>query len=117
MSTRTYTLFPFTTLFRSLMERVVTLGHVDWRTTIRSYLHLPWLMRSRQDRALADTYMHRREVAFAMGVSLPAVDKITQQTKHRSEEHTSELQSLIRISYAIFCSKKKTINIRYNTTK
>ncbi|WP_152597839.1 hypothetical protein [Novilysobacter arseniciresistens] len=73
---------PQVVLPRDLMERVVTLGHVDWRTTIRSYLHLPWLMRSRQDRALADTYMHRREVAFAMGVSLPAVDKITQQTKH-----------------------------------
>ncbi|MGY0799560.1 hypothetical protein ACW7G0_10955 [Lysobacter sp. A286] len=67
---------------RDLMERVVTLGHVDWRTTVRSYLHLPWLMRSRQDRALAETYMKRREIAFAMGVSLPAVDKITQQTKH-----------------------------------
>src|SRR3546814_4561982 len=30
------------------------------------------------------------------------------QTNHRSEEHTSELQSLMRISYAVFCLKKKT---------
>src|SRR3546814_3453562 len=32
----------------------------------------------------------------------------TQQTLQRSEEHTSELQSLMRISYAVFCLKKKT---------
>src|SRR3546814_5517347 len=35
----------------------------------------------------------------------------------RSEEHTSELQSLMRISYAVFClKKKKTINVTYHTT-
>src|SRR3546814_9729311 len=33
----------------------------------------------------------------------------------RSEEHTSELQSLMRISYAVFCLKKKTSNIKRNT--
>src|SRR3546814_9865033 len=35
----------------------------------------------------------------------------------RSEEHTSELQSLMRISYAVFCLKKKRQNIRKHTTK
>src|SRR3546814_8137898 len=35
----------------------------------------------------------------------------------RSEEHTSELQSLMRISYAVFCLKKKTINYRSTATK
>src|SRR3546814_7564148 len=35
---------------------------------------------------------------------------------HRSEEHTSELQSLMRISYAVFCLKKKRIYTQYNTT-
>src|SRR3546814_3920679 len=34
----------------------------------------------------------------------------------RSEEHTSELQSLMRISYAVFCLKKKKYNIQYSTT-
>src|SRR3546814_14359809 len=34
---------------------------------------------------------------------------------HRSEEHTSELQSLMRISYAVFCLKKKNIPVSYNT--
>src|SRR3546814_8620464 len=36
----------------------------------------------------------------------------TDETNHRSEEHTSELQSLMRISYAVFCLKKKTGTIR-----
>src|SRR3546814_1068573 len=35
----------------------------------------------------------------------------------RSEEHTSELQSLMRISYAVFCLKKKKLNTNYNKTK
>src|SRR3546814_3437989 len=36
--------------------------------------------------------------------------------RHRSEEHTSELQSLMRISYAVFCLKKKKIHRQINTT-
>src|SRR3546814_7993078 len=38
------------------------------------------------------------------------------RTAERSEEHTSELQSLMRISYAVFCLKKKIIYITYNNT-
>src|SRR3546814_4916370 len=62
-STRTDTLFPYTTLFRSLAEQGLNNGQY-------------WL-------------------AF--------------WTKVRSEKHTSELQSLMRISYAVFCLKKKNI--------
>src|SRR3546814_7301527 len=36
--------------------------------------------------------------------------------KRRSEEHTSELQSLMRISYAVFCLKKKKTNLQYKTS-
>lgn len=64
---------------RDLMERIVPLGHRDWRTTIQSYLHLPWLWRSASDERVAARHLSRREVAFAMGVTLPAVDKITQK--------------------------------------
>src|SRR3546814_3462617 len=39
------------------------------------------------------------------------------QTQYRSEEHTSELQSLMRISYAVFCLKKKTQKQETKTTK
>src|SRR3546814_4635900 len=46
----------------------------------------------------------------------PAADhRRLDETEFRSEEHTSELQSLMRISYAVFCLKKKNIHIVYNT--
>src|SRR3546814_7602628 len=40
---------------------------------------------------------------------LGSLDLLRQQHHHRSEEHTSELQSLMRISYAVFCLKKKNM--------
>src|SRR3546814_2823251 len=46
-----------------------------------------------------------------------AVTKALQAVAVRSEEHTSELQSLMRISYAVFCLKKKTDNIHRNKIK
>src|SRR3546814_1242707 len=76
ISTRTDTLFPYTTLFRSP-------GPQNRLCSIR----VP-------DKPLP----HPRE----MGVT--PVDLVQ---SHRSEEHTSELQSLMRISYAVFCLKKK----------
>src|SRR3546814_6057665 len=77
-STRTYTLFPYTTLFRSAVGR---LG-------------------DRRPRLL---YPRRADVR----------DDPRVQADHagRSEEHTSELQSLMRISYAVFCLKKKLLVI------
>src|SRR3546814_10033668 len=69
-STRTDTLFPYTTLFRSFV--------VD---------------RKRAAAATADGAVHRAIVDH--------------RHAGRSEEHTSELQSLMRISYAVFCLKKK----------
>src|SRR3546814_2191755 len=71
-STRTDTLFPYTTLFRSATD----------------------------------------EALFPVGLTsfaraIPDVEKIA-AARIRSEEHTSELQSLMRISYAVFCLKKKT---------
>src|SRR3546814_4878941 len=71
-STRTDTLFPYTTLFRSLRQPV------SW------HMHRP--------RTVA--------LAFALTQSLQ---------RRRSEEHTSELQSLMRISYAVFCLKTKSL--------
>src|SRR3546814_2262895 len=40
---------------------------------------------------------------------------IVAPTRERSEEHTSELQSLMRISYAVFCLEKKNIHVKYHT--
>src|SRR3546814_6959766 len=88
-STRTDTLFPYTTLFRSEDREVDAgpleqLGHRD-----RDLLVLV------VERAGA---AHPVEVLVAEGVAT---------LDDRSEEHTSELQSLMRISYAVFCLKKK----------
>src|SRR3546814_8272161 len=48
------------------------------------------------------------EISSIMDISVKAVYKLAARAIHRSEEHTSELQSLMRISYAVFCFKKKT---------
>src|SRR3546814_2439124 len=76
-STRTDTLFPYTTLFRSLRMRAY-------------YAHPGPLCGCRRPCARTDTRRHR-----------------SHPRARRSEEHTSELQSLMRISYAVFCLKKK----------
>src|SRR3546814_3568234 len=102
-STRTDTLFPYTTLFRSHHE--VYAGVVS-RTNIDIDDELV-------ERAMR---LHRLESERA-AVQL-ALERLVGEP--RSEEHTSELQSLMRISYAVFCLKKKkqhnnvrTLQIRY----
>src|SRR3546814_8223746 len=85
-STRTDTLFPYTTLFRSIRE----VGDADYRPGI----HL-------------DVYGTLGEL---FGDRLDAMADYLGGLVERSEEHTSELQSLMRISYAVFCLKKKTNN-------
>src|SRR3546814_2640031 len=45
---------------------------------------------------------------------LDQLDRALNRALHRSEEHTSELQSLMRISYAVFCLKKKKISRNYS---
>src|SRR3546814_7604753 len=98
-STRTDTLFPYTTLFRS------------GRAQVRSYgCHPSWKARGR-----------RR--SCKSGWSAVAIDLVAQCPGFRrgglgvvrSEEHTSELQSLMRISYAVFCLKKKNTKQHHDT--
>src|SRR3546814_2066655 len=89
-STRTDTLFPYTTLFRSagpLFTRIFALVRRGFRL---DYLVSSLGRRTAKSRSRRYLPEHRR------GPS------------RRSEEHTSELQSLMRISYAVFCLKKKT---------
>src|SRR3546814_6441362 len=91
-STRTATLFPYTTLFRSRLDREradASLRLVRAQVTSPSV----FLGGPRYARHLAP----RLSQAYANAGSGGA----------RSEEHTSELQSLMRISYAVFCLKKK----------
>src|SRR3546814_8303590 len=61
-------------------------------------------------RAGAGHFTRRVEVFDA---DQPLTTGLARQQPARSEEHTSELQSLMRISYAVFCLKKKTTNISY----
>src|SRR3546814_4017064 len=94
-STRTDTLFPYTTLFRSGIAEL----EVDHRIVG------PPAGEQRLERVGAGRDAHLiiapLERAFqGPGERLVVLD--------RSEEHTSELQSLMRISYAVFCLKKKT---------
>src|SRR3546814_3071581 len=135
-STRTDTLFPYTTLFRSahqpeilaqaaavLADRDRALAHHDkgddrhegrqrdhqpghgfhTRRRTRKSLHLD---KFRQEHG-ANHADEKRDLP-------PAIDA---RALVRSEEHTSELQSLLRIPYAVFCLKKKKNNITANSSK
>src|SRR3546814_7082789 len=79
-STRTDTLFPYTTLFRSRARMTVACPC--------------------RDAAMRFTWASLSSLSFSCRLSSSVM--VT-----RSEEHTSELQSLMRISYAVFCLKKK----------
>src|SRR3546814_7361643 len=99
-STRTDTLFPYTTLFRSVAgaEHVVAAG-VEGAAVMRRE-------HDREGPGEAVFQVLRRD---AGGFLRPDVDQLhLPGAVVRSEEHTSELQSLMRISYAVFCLKKKT---------
>src|SRR3546814_2005192 len=92
-STRTDTLFPYTTLFRSPAE----LKAVDTNILARFML----------DDDPVQSLIARDLVKAGVFVPLTVLLELG-----RSEEHTSELQSLMRISYAVFCLKKKKNNKR-----
>src|SRR3546814_5793437 len=91
-STRTDTLFPYTTLFRSLVNALRALRRGDV---------LRWLTLLQFSDLMLDILLGFLALYFVDVVGVTPVE--------RSEEHTSELQSLMRISYAVFCLKKKKI--------
>src|SRR3546814_4091505 len=98
-STRTDTLFPYTTLFRSRFRRNA-LRRIHGRPVGRGAA-------SRQHRIA-------RPAQALQGAGHPGGGGTA--VGPRSEEHTSELQSLMRISYAVFCLKKKNNNIQPTQT-
>src|SRR3546814_4346846 len=105
-STRTDTLFPYTTLFRSVFAADAARDLGVREVTLVA----PYLSYMRQDRRfqLGEAVSSK---SFARLVSA-TFDRLVTVDPHlhrypRSEEHTSELQSLMRTSYAVFCLKKK----------
>src|SRR3546814_7774945 len=95
-STRTDTLFPYTTRFRSALRRQnveIPAGRIE--------------SRQREFTVLSETDMNTPEQFNQLILD----DSRGNLLRLRSEEHTSELQSLMRISYAVFCLKKKNNDI------
>src|SRR3546814_4053283 len=87
-STRTDTRFPYTTLFRSLVK------NDDGRAVHQGLGH-------------QHPAFHAARQGPHIGLRLVGQPQIAKNLVYRSEEHTSELKSLMRISYAVFCLKKK----------
>src|SRR3546814_4873328 len=99
-STRTDTLFPYTTLFRSFRIELLPKRVERAIGLLQILLH----------RAQADPQV-ARDLGLADAVDAIATEhRVGALAEPRSEEHTSELQSLMRISYAVFCLKKKKYN-------
>src|SRR3546814_7266053 len=99
ISTRTDTLFPYTALFRSDgFIAKAPLGHID--DALKGQI---------VGRLMDDAQIRQSIADFRPLVKAKTADDL------RSEEHTSELQSLMRISYAVFCLKKKK-QIKNKTT-
>src|SRR3546814_3183881 len=97
-STRPDTLFPYTTLFRSVRdEETGELVPTSW------------------SEALALAAQGLAQAAADGGVGVLPGGRLTLEDAYRSEEHTSELQSLMRISYAVFCLKKNIRRENINT--
>src|SRR3546814_1144323 len=101
-STRTDTLFPYTTLFRSID------GQLAPGVTAKD-LALYQLARFGSGGGAGHIVEYAGPAVCALDVEarLTLCNMATEFAAFRSEEHTSELQSLMRISYAVFCLKKK----------
>src|SRR3546814_7891325 len=97
-STRTDKLFPYTTLFRSRRGQYYLHNFLGSQPDLN--VHNP---------AVQDALLDVARFWLDRGVDGFRLDAINFAMHDRSEEHTSELQSLMRISYAVFCLKK-TIN-------
>src|SRR3546814_10710184 len=109
-ATRNDTLFPYTPLFRSDRGEpldAIAHGFTHYRLTL-----LPLRWREVAPRAFVRDNEALRWVArdelSALGIPAPirTLPEAQPRHDHRSEEHTSELQSLMRISYAVFCLQK-----------
>src|SRR3546814_1356807 len=128
-STRTDTLFPYTTLFRSIRE--VPESRWDWKLFFDQNRKVRDKVYSRWGGFLEEIHFDPTRFGIppksmksidpmqllALEGASRALDDAGYAKGGRSEEHTSELQSLMRSSYAVFCLKKKQVTRPYNTTQ
>src|SRR3546814_7276463 len=110
-ATRTDTLFPYTPLVRSQIARRRHIVEDPLRLFQLAALRQHEGQRDRRDAGIGGVELERPAEQRLAFVGLPARQlEQAEEARHvriRSEEHTSELQSLMRISYAVFCLKKK----------
>src|SRR3546814_9683358 len=106
-STRTDTLFPYTTLFRSISTSGTALSSMHWTYPHDELLALRRKADAAEAAAPVATGLSVEQLHFNYAISgdRPAWRPV--RAFDRSEEHTSELQSLMRISYAVFCLTQK----------
>src|SRR3546814_10048517 len=104
-STRTDTLFPYTTLFRSVAGDGTAwwIPGGEWNRYEYLYNKTPISSIAQAHTPLTVKLEDGTHIAFHEAA-------LVDYSSMRSEEHTSELQSLMRISYAVFCLKNKKIN-------
>src|SRR3546814_9022491 len=124
-ATRTDTLFPYTTLFRSLAWFVqLSAAEATGAQVAETWWNVRSLILGSPHGSRSSLFVnqhtgvHMRKILEAMNASgmfgpikESSLEMLSQKKRdaisERSEEHTSELQSLMRISYAVFCLKKK----------
>src|SRR3546814_10501083 len=114
-STRTDTLFPYTELFRSggtadgTLNWNPTVGTLNLHTATDATLQVGHEQYFNARNTTGATILNGRVVRITGGLGTNALVSLDSGEGDlvRSEEHTSELQSLMRISYAVFCLKKK----------
>src|SRR3546814_8348934 len=107
-STRTDTPFPYTTLFRSSLKTVrgsatITAGNAPGLNDGAAFIMLG-------GRSVAERFGATAQAEIVSAV------RVAEGPTERSEEHTSELQSLMRSSYAVFCLKKTQTDKHHTTT-
>src|SRR3546814_9011912 len=114
-STRTDTLFPYTTLFRSLRAEAARSGdRLEAGDADAHDERLGGADRAggghhhRKGATIGARRHQHRLVTREIRLTGQYVHRLRARDARRSEEHTSELQSLMRISYAVFCLTKKT---------
>src|SRR3546814_3942425 len=108
-STLTYTLFPYTTLFRSLIGiagQQLLFTRIGDECGFDQHRRNIWRFQHHERRLLDVMPLQGIDAAHRMKNARTNIEA------GRSEEHTSEHQSLMRISYAVFCLKKKTYTTR-----